>query len=208
MAVMRVNPTRMELKRLKERLKTAVRGHKLLKDKTDEMVRRFVVIAKQNKDLREQVEAELGDALRTFMFAKAMTETVVAEEALMMPARVVSLSCSKKTLMNVPIPVIEISEKGKDIYPYSFLTVTSEMDSSVSVMNQLLTKLIKLAEVEKTTNMLADEIEKNKRRVNALENVLIPQTKETIKYIKMKLDENERASIVRLMKVKTIIENR
>ncbi|HRX14521.1 MAG TPA: V-type ATP synthase subunit D [Eubacteriales bacterium] len=208
MAVMRVNPTRMELKRLKERLKTAVRGHKLLKDKTDEMVRRFVVIAKQNKDLREQVEAELGDALRTFMYAKAMTETVVAEEALMMPARVVSLSCSKKTLMNVPIPVIEISEKGKDIYPYSFLTVTSEMDSSVSVMNQLLTKLIKLAEVEKTTNMLADEIEKNKRRVNALENVLIPQTKETIKYIKMKLDENERASIVRLMKVKTIIENR
>ncbi|HPG91827.1 MAG TPA: V-type ATP synthase subunit D [Clostridia bacterium] len=208
MAVMRVNPTRMELKRLKERLKTAVRGHKLLKDKTDEMVRRFVVIAKQNKDLREQVEAELGDALRTFMYAKAMTETVVAEEALMMPARIVSLSCSKKTLMNVPIPVIEISEKGKDIYPYSFLTVTSEMDSSVSVMNQLLTKLIKLAEVEKTTNMLADEIEKNKRRVNALENVLIPQTKETIKYIKMKLDENERASIVRLMKVKTIIENR
>lgn len=208
MAVMRVNPTRMELKRLKERLKTAVRGHKLLKDKTDEMVRRFVVIAKQNKDLREQVEAELGDALRTFMYAKAMTETVVAEEALMMPARVVSLSCSRKTLMNVPIPVIEISEKGKDIYPYSFLTVTSEMDSSVSVMNQLLTKLIKLAEVEKTTNMLADEIEKNKRRVNALENVLIPQTKETIKYIKMKLDENERASIVRLMKVKTIIENR
>ncbi|MDD4832858.1 MAG: V-type ATP synthase subunit D, partial [Clostridia bacterium] len=148
------------------------------------------------------------DALRTFMYAKAMTETVVAEEALMMPARVVSLSCSRKTLMNVPIPVIEISEKGKDIYPYSFLTVTSEMDSSVSVMNQLLTKLIKLAEVEKTTNMLADEIEKNKRRVNALENVLIPQTKETIKYIKMKLDENERASIVRLMKVKTIIENR
>ncbi len=208
MAVMRVNPTRMELKRLKERLKTAVRGHKLLKDKTDEMVRRFVVIAKQNKDLREQVEAELGDALRTFMYAKAMTETVVAEEALMMPARIVSLSCSKKTLMNVPIPVIEISEKGKDIYPYSFLTVTSEMDSSVSVMNQLLTKLIKLAEVEKTTNMLADEIEKNKRRVNALENVLIPQTKETIKYIKMKLDENERASIVRLMKVKTIIQNR
>jgi len=208
MAVMRVNPTRMELKRLKERLKTAVRGHKLLKDKTDEMVRRFVAIAKQNKDLREQVEAELGDALRTFMFAKAMTDTTVAEEALMMPARVVSLSCSKKTLMNVPIPVIEISEKGRDIYPYSFLSVTSEMDSSVSVMNQLLTKLIKLAEVEKTTNMLADEIEKNKRRVNALENVLIPQTKETIKYIKMKLDENERASIVRLMKVKTIIQNR
>jgi V/A-type H+-transporting ATPase subunit D len=208
MAVMRVNPTRMELKRLKERLKTAVRGHKLLKDKTDEMVRRFIVIAKQNKDLREQVETELGDALRTFMFAKAMTETVVAEEALMMPARVVLLSCSRKTLMNVPIPVIEISEKGKDIYPYSFLTITSEMDSSVSVMNQLLTKLIKLAEVEKTTNMLADEIEKNKRRVNALENVLIPQTKETIKYIKMKLDENERAAIVRLMKVKTIIENR
>lgn len=208
MAVLRVNPTRMELKRLKERLKTAVRGHKLLKDKTDEMVRRFVVIAKQNKDLREQVEAELGDALRTFMFAKAMTDTTVAEEALMMPARVVSLSCSRKTLMNVPIPVIEISEKGRDIYPYSFLSVTSEMDSSVSVMNQLLTKLIKLAEVEKTTNMLADEIEKNKRRVNALENVLIPQTKETIKYIKMKLDENERASIVRLMKVKTIIQNR
>lgn len=207
MSLMKVNPTRMELKRLKERLKTATRGHKLLKDKTDEMIRQFVIVARQNKELREEVEKGLGVALNGFMLARAMSDPNAIDEALLMPSRTVTLSCAKKTLMNVPVPVIDISEKsGDQLYPYSFLSMTNEMDNSVATLNKMLIKLIKLAEIEKTTNMLADEIEKNKRRVNALENVLIPQMEETIKYIKMKLDENERSATVRLMKVKSMLE--
>lgn len=206
MALMRVNPTRMEMKRLKERLKTAVRGHKLLKDKTDEMVRQFVVIAKQNKDLREEVEHDLGIALKGFMLARAMTPTEKIEEAIMMPSRTVTIASSSKTLMNVNVPVIEIKQsESSELYCYSFATMTTQMDNSFVTLNNLLVKLIKLAEVEKTTNMLADEIEKNKRRVNALENIQIPQMQETIKFIKMKLDENERSATVRLMKVKAML---
>lgn len=209
MAVMRVNPTRMELKRLKNRLKTAVRGHKLLKDKTDEMVRQFIVYARKNKALREEVEFELGEAMKSFILARAVMQPSAVEEAILMPSRTVSLDCGKKSVMSVVVPSINISVgEQSDLYPYSFLSVSNEMDSSIETLNKLLTKLIELAEVEKTTNMLADEIEKNKRRVNALEYVMIPQLEETIKYIVLKLEENERGSLVRLMKVKEMIAER
>lgn len=209
MAVMRVNPTRMELKRLKNRLKTAVRGHKLLKDKTDEMVRQFIVYARKNKALREEVEFELGEAMKSFVLARAVMQPSAVEEAILMPSRTVSLDCGKKSVMSVVVPSINISVgEQSDLYPYSFLSVSNEMDSSIETLNKLLAKLIELAEVEKTTNMLADEIEKNKRRVNALEYVMIPQLEETIKYIVLKLEENERGSLVRLMKVKEMIAER
>lgn len=205
-----VNPTRMELKRLKLRLKTAQRGYKLLKDKTDEMVRKFIIFARENKRLREEVEAQLADALSGFMLARATDSPQAVEEAIMMPSRTVELECDKKSLMGVNVPSIDIkeSEDSGSLYPYGFLSVTAELDKSVSNLNKLLTDLIKLSEAEKTCNRLADEIEKNKRRVNALENVMIPQMEMTIKYITMKLDENERSSLVRLMKVKTMIEER
>ncbi|MCM1043077.1 MAG: V-type ATP synthase subunit D [Corallococcus sp.] len=207
MAVMNVNPTRMELKRLTARLKTASRGHKLLKDKTDEMVRRFVVLARENKRLRQEVESDLASALRSFAQAATMDDGRVTEEAVLMPSASLQLKCSKKSFMNVSVPKIEVSRKENgDVYPYSFLTVSQKLDESVETVNKLIDRLVQLAEVEKTCNMLADEIEKNKRRVNALENIMIPQMEETIKFIKMKLDENERASTVRLMKVKDIIQ--
>ncbi len=209
MAIMNVNPTRMELKRLKNRLKTAERGHKLLKDKTDEMVRQFIIYARQNKELREEVEYELGEAMKNFVLARALMTPEAVEEAILMPSRSVSLSCAKKSVMSVVVPSIEINESDQsDLYPYSFISVTDQMDSSIETLNKLLVKLIKLAEIEKTTNMLAEEIEKNKRRVNALEHVMIPQMQEMIKYIVLKLDENERGSLVRLMKVKDMIEQR
>lgn len=209
MAIMNVNPTRMELKRLKNRLKTAERGHKLLKDKTDEMVRQFIIYARQNKELREEVEYELGEAMKNFVLARALMTPEAVEEAILMPSRSVSLSCAKKSVMSVVVPSIEINESDQsDLYPYSFISVTDQMDSSIETLNKLLVKLIKLAEIEKTTNMLAEEIEKNKRRVNALEHVMIPQMQEAIKYIVLKLDENERGSLVRLMKVKDMIEQR
>lgn len=209
MARLNVNPTRMELRRLKARLKTATRGHKLLKDKSDEMIRQFMLYIRENKRLRAEVEKELGFALGGFMLARAVSSDAIIEEAIAMPAVSVKFNTAEKNVMSVNVPVFEIEEKTeKDIYPYSFASVTSELDSSIATLNTLLAKMLKLAEVEKTCNMLADEIEKNRRRVNALEYVMIPQLEETIKYIKMKLDENERAATIRLMKVKSMIEKR
>lgn len=209
MAKLNVNPTRMELRRLKTRLKTATRGHKLLKDKSDEMIRQFMLYIRENKRLREEVEGELSQALKEFMLARAVSSDSVIEEAIAMPGVKVELKTSEKNVMSVGVPEFEIAEQeGGDLYPYSFASVTSELDNSISTLSTLLAKLLKLAEVEKTCNMLADEIEKNRRRVNALEYVMIPQLEETIKYITMKLDENERSATIRLMKVKSMIENR
>ena len=202
MAVMNVNPTRMEMKRLQARLKTATRGHKLLKDKTDEMIRRFITLAQENKALREETEAELAAALVNFTMARSATDG----RAVMMPSRSVKLTCSERKVMGIDVPAIEIEDNpGAELYPYSLTTAGGKLDDSIRGLNSVLYKLIKLAETEKACNMLADEIEKNKRRVNALENIMIPQLTETIKYIKMKLDESERSATVRLMKVKDII---
>lgn len=207
MAKLNVNPTRMELRRLKNRLKTATRGHKLLKDKSDEMIRQFMLYVRENKRLREEVEGELQAALKSFMLARAVSSDAVIEEAVLMPSTHVGLTTSSKNVMSVDVPVFDIMEgEVSDLYPYSFASVSSELDSSISSLTTLLPKLLKLAEVEKTCNMLADEIEKNRRRVNALEYVMIPQLEETIKYITMKLDENERGNITRLMKVKDMIK--
>ena len=207
MAKLNVNPTRMELRRLKNRLKTATRGHKLLKDKSDEMIRQFMLYVRENKRLREEVEGELQAALKSFMLARAVSSDAVIEEAVLMPSTHVGLNTSSKNVMSVDVPVFDIVEgEVSDLYPYSFASVSGELDTSISSLTTLLPKLLKLAEVEKTCNMLADEIEKNRRRVNALEYVMIPQLEETIKYITMKLDENERGNITRLMKVKDMIK--
>lgn len=209
MAKLNVNPTRMELRRLKNRLKTATRGHKLLKDKSDEMIRQFMLYVRENKRLREEVEKELTDSLKAFMLARAVSSDAVIEEAISMPSAKVGLETSSKNVMSVDVPVFTITEsEASELYPYSFASVTSELDDSIASLTGLLPKLLKLAEVEKTCNMLADEIEKNRRRVNALEYVMIPQLEETIKYIAQKLDENERGATTRLMKVKSMIQEK
>lgn len=209
MARLNVNPTRMELKRLKTRLKTANRGHKLLKDKSDEMIRQFSVLIRKNKELREAVEKGLGETLSAFTLARSLTSEKVIEEALAMPSTSVDLKCSTKNIMSVPVPSIEITpSQSGEMFPYSFTSLTAEADESIVALQDVLTQLAKLAEVEKACNMLADEIERNKRRVNALEYVMIPELEETIKYIKMKLEENERSSTTRLMKVKDMIAER
>ena len=209
MTRLNVNPTRMELRRLKARLKTAVRGHKLLKDKSDEMIRQFMVYARKNKQLRMETEAALSDALKGFMLARAVSGDQVIEEAVAMPASFVEAEVSTKSVMSVEVPSIKIKErKAQDMFPYSFSSVTAELDDSIVTLNGVVAKMVELAEVEKTCNMLADEIEKNRRRVNALEYVMIPELEETIKYISMKLEEQERSNVVRLMKVKDMIQNR
>jgi len=167
------------------------------------MVRRFMIFVRRNKELREEVEFELGEAMKRFVFARALSSPETVSETLMMPSRTVSLKTKTGLLMGLNVPVIQITQGDTaDLFPYSFISVSSEMDNSIKTLNNLLIKLIQLAETEKTTNMLADEIEKSKRRVNALEYVMIPQLEETIKYIRSKLEENERGALVRLMKVK------
>ncbi len=203
MSRLNVNPTRMELKKLKARLTTAVRGHKLLKDKSDEMVRRFSVLIRENKRLRDEVETELSQTLKLFAAARSVTPAYKAEAAFAAPSVLLKAECGTGTIMGVDVPQITLeSENGNGNLPYAFTEITGEADYSVERAAQLLPKMVKLAEVEKSVRLLADEIERNKRRVNALEYVMIPQLEETIKYIKDKLDENERAAIVRLMKVK------
>ena len=206
MARLNVNPTRMELKKLKARLKTAVRGHKLLKDKSDEMIRRFSVIIRKDKSLREDVEAAMSDMLKQFSVARALTGEEVVEQAFSMPASPINIECGTGNIMGVEVPEIAVKQQKREIkFPYSFAGLTSEADASVDMLVKLMPKLIELAETEKTVRLLADEIERNKRRVNALEYVMIPQLEETIKYISIKLDENERGAQTRLMKVKDML---
>ena len=208
MSRLNVNPTRMELKRLKARLATAIRGHKLLKDKSDEMIRRFSVLIKENKRLRDEVEAELGDCLKQFRFASGVSSKAELEKAFSMPSVSLTAKYSTENVMSVEVPRIEVTSSGGDDYPYAFAEITSEADYSVKKISGVIVKLMDLAQVEKAVAMLAIEIERNKRRVNALEYVMIPQLEETIGYIKAKLDENERAATTRLMKVKDMIEER
>jgi len=203
---MRVNPTRMELTRLKKRLKTAVRGHKLLKDKRDEMVRRFMIYIRRDKELREQVEAALGAAMGRFAIAGAQMGTDAVSEALLYPARQAVVTTGTKNIMSVDVPTITYSGETQSAdLPYGFAFTSSELDGAVLDLAAVLPALIELAEVEKTCNMLADEIEKTRRRVNALEHVMIPEMESTIRYISMKLEENERGNLNRLMKVKEMM---
>lgn len=207
MAKLNVNPTRMELQRLKARLTTAEKGHKLLKDKTDEMVRRFLELIKENHKLRKQVEAELSAVLKGFMLCSAVNPPAIIEEAVAMPSTSITLQTSYNNIMGVKVPKLEIGQATGSIYPYSFVQVSAELDGALASLTEFLPRLFYLSEVEKACNMLADEIQKTRRRVNALEYVVIPEIEETIKFIKMKLDENERAATIRLIKVKSIIQN-
>lgn len=204
----RVNPTRMELTRLKKRLKTAVRGHKLLKDKRDEMVRRFMLFIRRDKELREQVEAALTAALGRAAIAGAQMGAENLTEALLYPARQARIETGKRNIMSVDVPTIHYLEEDgaapADL-PYGFAFTSSELDGAVLELTALLPDLLELAEVEKTCNMLADEIEKTRRRVNALEHVMIPEMETTIRFITMKLEENERGNQNRLMKVKEMM---
>jgi V/A-type H+-transporting ATPase subunit D len=210
MAKLNVNPTRMELTGLKGRLKTAKRGHKLLKDKQDELMKKFIDYVKKNMELREAVEKELTVAFKNFLIARAVMSSEVLEEAIMYPTQKINLEMSVKNIMSVNSPVFNlIREENKEassIYPYGLATTSGELDGAIYSLQEVFDKLIELAQAEKSCQLMANEIEKTRRRVNALEYVMIPQLIETVKYITMKLDENERGSRVRLMKVKDMME--
>ena len=212
MARLNVNPTRMELTKLKKRLTTATRGHKLLKDKQDELMRQFINLVKYNNSLRKDVEEQLGGSLKDFVIARAVMSSEFLEEAIAYPKESISVEVGNKNIMSVNVPVMNFKRQLEgdegSIFPYGFANTSSDLDDAITKLYGILPKLLELAEVEKSCQLMADEIEKTRRRVNALEYMTIPQLQETIKYIRMKLDENERSALTRLMKVKSMIEQR
>ncbi len=208
MATKTLKPTRMELNRIKTRLKTAMRGHKLLKDKRDELMRQFMLIIKENRILREKVEKGLSEAMDALSVAAAVMSPEMLEQALLYPKQSVEVGLKLKNVMSVNVPVYEFKTRNNDpseIYPYGFAMTSGELDDALSILSSTFTDMLELARIEKTMQLLAAEIEKTRRRVNALEYVMIPEMQQNIKYIKMKLDENERGNITRLMKVKDAI---
>ena len=203
-----INPTRMELTRLKGRLKTAQRGHKLLKDKRDELMKQFMDVVRENRALRKRVEDALVRAHGSFTVASALMSPGMLEQSLMCPKQSVELDMTFENVMSVNVPEYHFRTKNDDpsqIYPYGFAQTSGELDDAVSELSGVFQDMLKLAQIEKTSQLLAEEIEKTRRRVNALEYVKIPQMQSSIKYITMKLDENERANTIRLMKVKDMI---
>ena len=208
MASKQVNPTRMELTRLKSKLVTAVKGHRLLKDKRDELMREFLDLVRENMALRLKVEEGIRQANVNFVIAKAGMSQEALREALMAPKQEVTLMEDVKNVMSVNIPVIDYKTRTSDpndIYSYGFAFTSSDLDGAVKSLADILPDMLRLAEVEKSCQLMAAEIEKTRRRVNALEHVTIPETQAGIKYITMKLDENERSTQIRLMKVKDMM---
>lgn len=208
MAGIRVNPTRMELKKLQTKYNTARRGHKLLKDKRDELMKQFLDVVREDKELRRRVERSLGGVYGSLSVASAVSNPKMLEEALILPKKEGKLDVTYKNMMSVTVPVfrMEISgEGGSDSYNYGLAFTSGELDASLGELSDLLGDLIRMAELEKTAQLLAEEIERTRRRVNALEYIMMPQYLAAMKSIKMKLDENERGNTTRLMKVKDMM---
>ena len=208
MAGTTITPTRMMLKQLKGRLKTARRGHKLMKDKRDELMRRFMDIVRLNKQLRERVESGLTASFASLQVASAIMSPEMLEQALLYPRQSVELGVTFKNIMSVNVPEYSFHTKNNDpseIYPYGFAQTSGELDDALEQMAKVFEDMLELALVEKTMQLLAEEIERTRRRVNALEYVMIPELEENIRYITMKLEENENATKVRLLKVKEMV---
>ncbi|HBA62479.1 MAG TPA: V-type ATP synthase subunit D [Lachnospiraceae bacterium] len=208
MASTQVTPTRMELTKQKNKLVTATRGHKLLKDKRDELMRQFLDLVRENMELRKKVEAGILSANKNFVIAKAGMSAETLNTALMAPKQEVSLTVGSKNVMSVDTPILNYHTRtadANDIYSYGFAFTSSDLDDAVKSLADILPDMLRLAEVEKSCQLMASEIEKTRRRVNALEHVIIPEAQANIKYISMKLDENERSSQIRLMKVKDMM---
>ena len=203
-----INPTRQELNRLKTRLRTSIRGHKLLKDKRDELMKQFMDVVRENRALRKRVEESLMRAHGAFTVAAALMSPEMLEQSLLYPKQSVELDMTFQNIMSVDVPQYQFRTSSQDpgeVYPYGLAQTSGELDDAVDALSRVLSDMLRLAEIEKTSQLLAEEIEKTRRRVNALEYVKIPEMQANIKYITMKLDENERSNTIRLMKVKDMI---
>ncbi len=203
-----LNPTRMVLNQKKGRLKTAARGHKLLKDKRDELMRQFMDVVRRNQELRIKVEKGLTEAFAALSVASAVMSPEMLEQSLLYPRQSVELGMSFKNVMSVNVPVYDFRTKSADagdIFPYGLAQTSGELDDAMTALSGVFEDMLELAQVEKSMQLMAQEIEKTRRRVNALEYVMIPDLQADIKYITMKLEENENSTKVRLMKVKEMV---
>ena len=203
-----ITPTRMVLNQQKARLKTASRGHKLLKDKRDELMRQFMDVVRRNRELRDKVEQGLTEAFAALTVASAVMSPEMLEQAILYPRQSVELETRFKNVMSVNVPVYDFKTKtaeAGDIFPYGFAQTSGELDDAIEALSRVFEDMLELAQVEKQMQLMSQEIEKTRRRVNALEYVMIPECEENIKYISMKLEENDRSSKVRLMKVKDMV---
>ena len=207
MARLNVSPTRMELNRLKKRLAVARNGHKLLKDKRDELMKQFMKLIRRDQELRREAEAQLESTQKDFLLAGALLSDESLNAALMRPSRTATAEVSFKNMTGVRVPEFEykISSGTGDPLCYGFADTNASLDRAVVKMDAILESLLELARVEKAARLLSCEIEKTRRRVNALEYVMIPQLEETIRYIVMKMEENDRSTKIRLMKVKDMV---
>lgn len=209
MAVLNVNLTRIESINMKKSLKTAQKGHKLLKDKLDELIKKLLDLVRQNQELRKKTDEGLQKAYQNFMLAKAVIGEEYIEEALIIPKKSVSIDIGETSIMSVKIPKYNFSEKLQDDTStkalYGFAYTTSELDKAIESFSEVSKFLLELAQNEKAIELISAEIEKTRRRVNAIENVTIPNYIDTIKYIGLKLSEDERASTSRLMKIKEML---
>lgn len=213
MAVMRVNPTRMELTKLKKKLQIARRGYKLLKDKQDELMRIFLELIRKTKDLRVSVEQKIEEANRHFIIARSVMKSETIKSALMISRENVRVKVETKNLMGIEIPMFKNDPTVSsqiNAHPYGYAFTSGDLDISIKMLSDVSEGMLELAQKEKSSMLLAAEIEKTRRRVNALEHVMIPDLVDTIKFITMKLDENERSNITRLMKIKDriVLENK
>ncbi len=206
MPEIRVNPTRMELKKLQSRYATARRGHKLLKDKRDELMRCLLLVVREAKEVRAQVEAALSSAHSRFAAAAAATHPKMLEAALILPKTEIALDVSLKNRMSVTVPAFEVHyQSDGDSANYGYAFTSGELDDAINAFGEILPAMLKMAQLEKEAGRLAEEIERTRRRVNALEHIMIPDYVRAIKTIKMKLEENERGNVTRLMKVKDMM---
>ncbi len=208
MASSQIIPTRMELSRIKDKLAVARKGHKLLKDKRDELMRQFLIMVRENMELRKHVEEGIRQANINFIVAKAGMDAETLNTALMAAKQKVTLGVSTKNVMSVNIPVFDVRTKTAsetDIYSYGYAFTSSDLDGAIKSLADIRDDMILLAEKEKACKLMAAEIEKTRRRVNALEHVIIPEAQKNIKYISMKLEETARDNTIRLIKVKDMV---
>lgn len=205
--ILDVNATRMELMSLRKRLKLSKRGYDLLKRKQDELMRQFLELLEQIGDLRKRMEERLAAAHRGFLMARSVMEGESIEESIMFPNQQLTLNVSTIPVMNLRLPQFDVQSKGK-VHSYGFANTSGELDSALGAYSELLPEMLKLAQIERSVELLANEIETTRRRVNALEYIMIPNLQDTIKYITMRLDEMERSNLSRLMKVKEIVRGR
>ncbi|HZK40536.1 MAG TPA: V-type ATP synthase subunit D [Atribacterota bacterium] len=202
--LLKVNPNRMELIRLKKRLLVAKRGYKLLKDKRDALIQVFVRLAKESNMLREELEEKLLKCYAIFSNTSSLMSKLALEETLMLTNAKGRAEVSFKNVMSVNVPQYKLKCEGR-YYSYGLVDTTAELDSALKKYHEILPLMLRVAELDKSITLLANEIEKTRRRVNALEYVIIPDLEETIKFITMKLDEMARSSTSAIMRIKEII---